>query len=55
MRIGYEYEGKEIYLQVNNVFNELYNEYGAISTMYNERGFYPSPERNFVLGVKFSF
>ncbi|MBD3245467.1 MAG: TonB-dependent receptor [Candidatus Omnitrophica bacterium] len=40
---------------INNVLNERYSEYGAISTVYAERGFYPSPERNLYAGLKAEF
>ncbi|MCM8779385.1 MAG: TonB-dependent receptor [Candidatus Omnitrophica bacterium] len=44
-----------LYFTVNNLFNKKYSEYGAISTVYNERGFYPSPERNFLMGITYKF
>ncbi|MDD5614524.1 MAG: TonB-dependent receptor, partial [Candidatus Omnitrophica bacterium] len=43
------------YMGVNNLFNEMYSEYVAYSTMYNKNGVYPSPERNYYAGLKYSF
>ena len=54
-RIGYEWQSKEVYFEIKNLFNQSYSEYGAVSTMYSERGFYPSPGRSFNLGVKARF
>ncbi len=44
-----------LFFGANNLFDEDYSEIGAISTAYNERGFYPSPGRNFIAGVDLSF
>ncbi|MGE4357083.1 MAG: TonB-dependent receptor [Candidatus Omnitrophota bacterium] len=55
LKLNYKIRGGIFYLGINNVFNEKYSEYGAISTVYNERGFYPSPERNFIAGVSYKF
>ncbi|RJO63536.1 MAG: TonB-dependent receptor [Candidatus Omnitrophota bacterium] len=43
------------FIGVNNVFDAQYSEYGAISTVYNERGYYPSPGRNIAAGGKIKF
>ncbi|MCM8783999.1 MAG: TonB-dependent receptor [Candidatus Omnitrophica bacterium] len=55
LKLSYRIEQGNIYFTINNLFNKKYSEYGAISTVYNERGFYPSPERNFVIGVSYKF
>ncbi|MDD5566315.1 MAG: TonB-dependent receptor, partial [Candidatus Omnitrophica bacterium] len=43
------------FIGVNNIFDTQYSEYGAISTVYSERGYYPSPGRNIVTGGKVKF
>lgn len=44
-----------VYAGVNNIFDARYSEYGAISTMYNEKGYYPAPGRNVVCGTTVEF
>jgi len=56
VRLKYRFkEGGDIYFGINNLFNEKYSEYGAISILYNEPGFYPAPERNFIMGLSYKF
>ncbi len=44
------------FLNINNVTDEEYSEYGVISTFpVVERGFYPSPGINFLVGVSVDF
>lgn len=45
----------EGYLSINNIFNKKYSEYAAKSTSSSKKDFYPSPERNFNVGMKYSF
>jgi iron complex outermembrane receptor protein len=42
------------YLVVNNILDEEYEEYGALNYL-GEKGYYPSPEINFIAGVDFRF
>jgi iron complex outermembrane receptor protein len=42
------------YLVINNILDEEYEEYGALNYL-GEKGYYPSPEINFIAGVNFSF
>ena len=55
--IGCSYRHKylNVYGKINNLFNEKYSEYAVRSAMYDTRNYYPSPERNFVVGIKFEF
>jgi len=55
IKVSYKLSDAVIFLGINNVFGDRYSEYGAISTMFNERGYYPSPERNFFAGCSFKF
>ncbi|MFC1658345.1 TonB-dependent receptor [Candidatus Omnitrophota bacterium] len=55
IKISYKLADAVVFIGVNNIFNERYSEYGAISTVYNERGYYPSPERNFISGCSLKF
>ena len=50
-RFEYRWEQVKTYLGVNNVFNRDYAEYGVLGGFPLERAFYPSPERNFLLGI----
>ena len=52
---NFEYKGVEIFGQVNNIFNKEYSEYGARSIMYDVKGYYPSPELNYVVGASYRF
>jgi iron complex outermembrane recepter protein len=53
-RIEYRREHMKAFLVINNLLNKDYAEYGALglSPTYSlEKGYYPSPERNFLAGV----
>ncbi|MCF7873318.1 MAG: TonB-dependent receptor [Candidatus Omnitrophica bacterium] len=52
---SYRFGNNRVFAGINDVFDKKYSEYGAISTMYNERGYYPSPGRNFIAGCSFRF
>ena len=47
--------GSEIYLGVNNIFNELYDSYVVKSASGTNKDYFPAPERNYVMGVKAKF
>jgi iron complex outermembrane receptor protein len=56
VKLSYKkYKNFSAYCGVNNLFDKEYSEYGAISTVYNERGYYPSPGRNFIIGGSLQF
>jgi iron complex outermembrane receptor protein len=43
------------FLDINNLLNEKYPEYGVLSSFPVEEAFYPSPEINFLLGLQYTF
>ena len=55
LKIAYHKDEIELYAGVNNVCNEIYSEYASTNSTATVRGFYPSPERNYYWGVKYSF
>jgi iron complex outermembrane receptor protein len=56
--VTYELKPFTFYVGVNNIFNEEYSEYGVYAFDWDlwqyYRSVYPSPERNFVAGVRFT-
>ena len=55
LNIAYDYKGFTATFGVNNITNKHYSEYVAYSTAYGEKGYYPSPLRNFYLKLKYQF
>ena len=47
--------GAEVYLGVNNLFNEMYDSYVVKSASGTNKDFFPAPGRNYVAGVKYKF
>jgi iron complex outermembrane receptor protein len=43
------------FLDVNNLFDKEYSEFGVLGTFPLEQAFYPSPEINFLLGVRYDY
>lgn len=43
------------FLDLNNLLDEKYSEYGVISSGYAEPAFYPSPEFNLFAGLRFDY
>jgi iron complex outermembrane receptor protein len=55
-KIQYRWRCLRAYLDLNNITDEKYSEYGAISTFpIVEKGFYPSPGMNFLAGLAVDF
>lgn len=58
-RVEYAWHWLTLYLNLNNILNEEYAAYSGLQynavTFANEPGYYPSPEFNFLAGVKFRF
>jgi len=54
-RMSYVRDSFEVYAGINNIFNEKYSSYVAKSASSNKKDYYPSPERNFEIGAKYSF
>jgi outer membrane receptor protein involved in Fe transport len=55
VRAAYTQKNWKLFAGIKNLFAAEYCEYGAISTMYNERGYYPAPGRNFFAGAELAF
>ncbi|RKY29733.1 MAG: hypothetical protein DRP74_08315 [Candidatus Omnitrophota bacterium] len=55
LKFSYKLKGLELFLSLNNIFDIDYSEFGAISTVYGERGYYPSPGFNLTLGTTVNF
>lgn len=56
IKFTYTKANLELFVGINNLFNEIYSEYAAVNnTSATTRGFYPSPERNYYAGLKIKF
>ncbi|MDD5348316.1 MAG: TonB-dependent receptor [Candidatus Omnitrophica bacterium] len=53
--LAYTFKNATLFVGVNNIFDERYSEYAAISTVYNEKGYFPAPGRNYVVGATIKF
>ncbi len=51
----YTWKGFKITGAVKNIFNKEYTDYGVIQNSTGMRYYYPSPERNYLLGVQYSY
>jgi len=56
-KLKYRWKNLTAFLNINNLTNEEYSEYGVLSTFSPEweEAFYPSPKINFLLGVSAEF
>jgi iron complex outermembrane recepter protein len=53
-KLSYSWKGLKAFMGVNNLTNRKYAEYGVLD--YLERpNYYPSPERNFIAGISYTF
>lgn len=52
IKVSYKFTDSKLFAGINNIFDDKYSEYGVI---YSERGFYPSPGRNFIAGCSLKF
>ena len=51
-KLKYKWKNITAFLNINNITDEEYSEYGALSTFpITETAFYPSPKINFLAGV----
>jgi iron complex outermembrane receptor protein len=50
-KITYQWKALIAFLEINNITNKEYSEYGVIGGFPIEKSFYPSPERNFLVGL----
>ncbi len=54
-RIAYTLHGLEVFTAINNIFDEEYSEYGVLDFTRTRPGYYPSPRRNFSIGINYKF
>lgn len=54
-KITFHWKGLEAFAGVNNLFDEEYSEYVVFSNSLQELAFYPSPERNFLVGLRYAY
>jgi iron complex outermembrane receptor protein len=50
-KIMYQWKALKAFLDINNITNKEFSEYGVIGGFPIEKSFYPSPERNFLVGL----
>jgi iron complex outermembrane recepter protein len=53
LKFKYLFKGFTAYLDINNLFDKEYSEYGVLSLSSVEPAFYPSPGRNVFLGLRY--
>jgi iron complex outermembrane recepter protein len=54
-KIEYAWRWVMFFVNFNNINNETYSAYGVLGSFPDERAYYPSPEFNFLAGVKARF
>jgi len=54
MKLSYAWRGLKAFIGVNNLFNRKYAEFAVIDSVGTQY-FYPSPERNFIGGISYTF
>jgi len=52
---SYQYKALKATLSVNNIFNEMYSDYGVYSVTAGEKGYYPACGRNFNIKLEYKF
>ncbi len=52
-KFNYRWKSVKAFLNINNLTNKKYSEYGVIGGVPLQRAYYPSPTRNFLLGLSF--
>lgn len=57
LNVKYKYQWKslKVFVDINNLTNREYSEYGVIGGFPLEKAFYPSPGRNFLVGLAIDF
>jgi iron complex outermembrane receptor protein len=53
-KFTYRWKSCRAFLDINNLTNKRYSQYGVIGGFPLERAFYPSPGRNFLAGISFT-
>ena len=54
-KIKYKWNKFTAFLDINNLTDKRYSEYGVLGGFPLEKAFYPSPERNFLFGMSAEF
>jgi iron complex outermembrane recepter protein len=54
-KFTYKWKSLKGYVDINNLTNKEYSEYGVIGGFPSEKAFYPSPKRNFLVGLTIDF
>ena len=54
MKLSYAWRGLKAFIGVNNLFNRKYAEFAVVDSIGTQY-FYPSPERNFIGGISYTF
>ena len=55
LKMSYKKYGVEIFCALNNILDAEYSEYGALDFTRTMPGYYPSPRRNFTMGMSYKF
>jgi iron complex outermembrane receptor protein len=54
-KFAYKWKSLRAFLDINNLTNKEYSEFGVIGGIPLEKAYYPSPKRNFLLGLSLDF
>ena len=55
VKLKYNWKKITAFLDVNNLFDEEYAAYGVVATFPEEPAFFPSPEINFLIGLRYDY
>lgn len=54
-KLKYQWRNILVFADINNITNKEYSEYGVIGGFPLEKAYYPSPKRNFLIGMSVEF
>jgi iron complex outermembrane receptor protein len=54
IKLSYVWKGLKAFVGVNNLTNQKFSEFGVVNAA-GSQFFYPSPERNFIGGISYTF
>ncbi len=54
-KLKYQWRNILVFADINNITNKEYSEYGVIGGFPLEKSYYPSPKRNFLVGISVEF
>lgn len=55
LKLAYQWKSLRAFVDINNLTNKEYSEFGVIGGVPLEKAFYPSPKRNFLVGLSMDF